>query len=111
MFCVCGLLARRREDFECVDDNLGHVALDGISVFPDSCAQFPLDIQAGAFAYVFFGSLCSAVPHDNPVPLGALRNLCARCAGIGALSGGESECRYRPGLDIAYCRVDSDVAE
>ena len=35
------------------------------------------NVEAGAFADVFFGSLGGAVPHYDAVPLGTLGNLCS----------------------------------
>ena len=50
----------------------GHVALNGISVFPDSLCAFSLDIQAGAFAYVF--SAVSAAPSHMTIRCHSVRS-------------------------------------
>ena len=60
------------EEFEGIGIHLGHVALNGVAVFPLACTEFALNVEFGAFAHIFLHDFGLFAPNHDIVPLCAL---------------------------------------
>ena len=72
---LLSLAARSPQQLKVLNEDLSHITLDGIAVFPHAGSQLTLDIKLCAFADILLGHLGMTAPHDDVVPLGAFRHL------------------------------------
>ena len=60
------------EKFEGIGIHFGHVAFNGVAVFPLACTKFALNVEFSAFAHIFLHDFGLFAPNHDIMPLCAL---------------------------------------